>query len=54
MEKLMGKVECLQYLDSLEKWISEGDWTDDDELAFKSIRSYVKEYVDPRQAKIPF
>ena len=49
MDELWGKEKCLQYLDDLESWVREGEWFDMDEIAFRSIRSYVKEYADPRQ-----
>ena len=54
MSELLGKVECLEYLDVLQEWFEMGIWDERDELAFKSIRAYVKDYVDPRQAEIPF
>ena len=50
--KLLGKQECLQYLDSLEAWFEMGIWDEHDELAFRSIRAYIKDYVDPRQAEL--
>ena len=52
MSELLGKVECLEYLDVLQEWFEMGIWDERDELAFKSIRAYVKDYVDPRQAEL--